>query len=389
MKAKRELSRSSCFTIMLLLSIAVIVSGCATSKPITKEEDQYKPYVIDVDKFDPMVFFERMKEERAAREESKITNCYRIGAGDIRFVFAAENDNGKETPPDYIPISGMKEKTYYVSKVAVLDGDDIDMLCIEKNSYKGNEQSLIKLYFKEESWNKVHDVTESLINKKMAVVKHQTVISAPVVHEAIVESANLIGDFDKANMEWLVHDFTQINLQTLDSRKEAYTRWLERRIENYPDDIQSVTSLAHLYAEKKPDCLKSTAIFERVMVLNPERNIHPFLHLVDMCYREAGNYRRAITFYSELLGESKAEPQDRIYVRMALAIAYAESGDTQQALQELSLSLADTQALSLQYPWLETSPSKDIIEKELAKRKEQMIKLIEEAMETVKAMKAK
>lgn len=355
---------------------------------MTKEE-QYKPYVVDVNKFDPVDLFERMKEESAARDKSRITNCYSIGNVDIRFVSAAESESDKEIPLAYDSISDIKGKAYYIARTTVLDRSDIEMLCIEKTSYRGNDQYLIDVLFKETSWDKVHDVTQDLINKKLAFIKAQTAISVPVVHEAIVDSARLSGDFDKTNMDWLVHDLSTTDHSPTDIRGKAHAEWLEKRIQKYPDDMQSLTRLAQLYAEKKPDCNKSTAIFEKIMSLDPERNVYPYLQLVDFCYREKGDYKRAITVYGSLLREKNMEPQDTIYLRMALAIAYAESGETQSALQELTQALADTQTLSIQYPWLENSPSKEIIEKEVTTRKAQMIKLIEAAMDKVKSLESK
>ncbi len=40
------------------------------------------------------------------------------------------------------------------------------------------------MQFKKEAWDKVDNVTESLIKKRLAFVKDGTVISVPVVQEA-------------------------------------------------------------------------------------------------------------------------------------------------------------------------------------------------------------
>ena len=134
---------------LLVLSPALMVCGCATSNKMTTEEEHYEPYVIDVDKFDPVDLFERMKEESAARDKSKITTCYSIGNVDIRFVPAAKDDSEKETPLVYDSITDMKGQTYYIERTTAIDSSDIEALCIEKTSYKGNDQYLINVTFQE------------------------------------------------------------------------------------------------------------------------------------------------------------------------------------------------------------------------------------------------
>ena len=249
------------------------------------------------------------------------------------------------------------------------------------------------LLFKKESWDIVHELTQDLadkkvddVSKRLAFIKGQTVVSAPPVAAAIVESATLSGDFDKTNMEWFVNGLTPTNLSSADSRHEAYAAWLEMRVQNYPDDLQSLSDLARLYAANKPNCTRSAATYEKIIMLDPSQYIGIYLYLLRACYKDAANYDKAISFYNAVLHEKKIEPSDEVYLRMALAEAYAINGITEKALNELSQALASVKSLTLpNYPWLEMSPNKDKWERELDNKRNQIIKLIEAATEQIKS----
>jgi tetratricopeptide (TPR) repeat protein len=376
---------------LLFIVLSAILSGCATSNHMTKKEEQYNPDVIDVDKFDPVDFFERMKVESEAREKSKITTCYLIGNVDIRFASAVESDKDKEPLLAYDFITNMKGRPYYISKTTALDSNDIEVLCVEKTSYRGNDQYSINLLFKKESWDKVNDVTRSLVKKKLAFIKEQTVISAPIVQEPLLDYAYVTGDLSRSDIDWFIQGLTPTTLPTNDNRDKALTEWLESRVQNYPDDSQSLTRLAGRYSEKKEkDCKKTGAIYEKVIRLDPVQYIEPFLELLHSCYVETGNYEKAITFYRSLINEEKIEPHVEVFLRMVLADAYANKGNTHKALEELEQALAEAKSLSLPYyPWLEKSPHKDQIERQLNNSKAKMIKSIEAVIEKVKSQEIK
>gem|GEM_PF-5746655 len=335
----------------VFIALSAILSGCANSKHMIKEEEQYKPYVIDVDKFDPVDFFERMKVESEAREKSKITTCYLIGNVDIRLVLAAESDKEKVPLLAYDSVTDMKGQPYHISKITALDRNDIERLCVEKTSYRGNDEYSINLLLKKESWDKVHEVTQSLVRKRLAFIKEQTVISAPVVQEPLVYYANVTGDLSRSDIDWFVQGLTPTNLTTDDSREKAITDWMERWVQNHPDDSQWLILLAWRYYERKEkDCKKTTKVYEKAIRYDPSRSIDPFLQLLHACYTTSSSHDEAIRVYNEILAEKKMEPWEEVYIRMALADAFDNKGDRQQLLQELGKALSTAKSMSVSYP---------------------------------------
>ena len=383
-----SLSIPSRVLLLVTIAILILINGCSTAKQITKEEEHYQPTVIDVNNFDPVDFFERAKNEMEARKQTKITKYYRVGRADIRFVQAVENAKNFEPPLIYDSITDIKGRTYFISKATLLDGKDIELLSVEKSSYKGKDQHIISLFFRKEAWDKVHNVTESLIKRNLAFIKDLSIISAPVVHEAVTASVNIGGDFNKEDIDRLIQGLIPTDWPSYDNWETTYTEWLERRFQKYPNE--SPTQLAWRYFEKKEtDCKKTIGVYEKIIQNDPSRSVDPFLQLLNKCYVETGNYDKALLFYNTMVENKRLEPYEEVYIRMALSDVYARKNDSQKALQELQGALGAANSLPLSYEWLDNSANKDEIKKQLLESKTKLIKLIETEIEKVKSQKIK
>jgi len=372
-------------TSLLFIIVLVVLTGCATSNHITKESQKYKPYVIDINNFDPYDFFGRSRDEIEARKQSTTREFYLPGNIDIRLSLVAESDKEIEESSDVEAIKDFEGKQYFVAKKAELDLNDIETVYIEKSTYRGNEQYSIGLLFKKESWDKFYDATERLRGKRLALIKDKELLSAPVIHEAVIGSAVVDGNFTNADIERIIVGLMPTAPYPENERADLYIDWLENRVAAHIDDSQALTQLAWRYSEKKEqDCEKMTAIYEKVVRLDPNRYLEPFLRLLRTCFKEADTDVEAIAFYNGLLAENKAEELEQATIRMDLAQIYVKTGNLQKALDELERALTITKALHVSYPWLEKSACKGEIQNLLNFSKAQMIMLIEAAMERIK-----
>jgi hypothetical protein len=383
MKTKIELKSSLFVAIhyLLYLSLAVIVGGCAPSKYIAKEEEQYTPEVIDVDNFDPADFFERATNELEARKKTRVITCYLIGNANVRFVQAADSEQDMEVPLAYDSVSDIKGRQRYITRITAIDRDDVELLYIERSSYKGKVRYVVGFLFQRASWDKVHAITEGLQGKKLALIRDNKVIATSIVDNPLFDGAQVPGDFTKLDIEWITGGLPQITAPDEESRKEAHTSWLEKRVGQYSADTHSLTDLAwDYYSRKESACEKAGPIYEKVIRLDPERYVIPFLQSLSSCYKRRGNYEQAITFLNQLLVERKTANLEQVYISMALAEAYSDTGKTQKAFDELKSALSASKSLSLSYPWLNKSGRKDEIENQFNNNKAQMIETLEEAM---------
>ena len=91
----------------------------------------------------------------------------------------------KENQSDYEWMETSKKDRLLISKKAVIDSNDIYDIHIEKTVYNGNEQYTITLHFRPESYDKILEVTGHLIEKRVAIVRGNAILSAPVVKDVI------------------------------------------------------------------------------------------------------------------------------------------------------------------------------------------------------------
>jgi hypothetical protein len=375
------MTRSKVMQLMLIIVSLVNLISCTTSNQIAQKNER-----IDTTPFDPIKLIERINED-VARDKTRIRNCYDGANADLSFSTVADENKGKQFYLEYDSVLDRNGQTYHISKRSVIDRSDIDAVCIDKTSYKGNDQYSIIVLFKESSWDKVYDVTHNLINKRIACLMSRIVISAPVVHQAIAQAAQLAVLNKAADIDWFIQGLIPTNKQSMESRDKAYAGWLEKRVQNHHDDRKSLENLAQVYAKIKMDCKKTLIIYESVIELDPSVNFSYYFPMLNSCYNNSGDFDRAIKFYSSLINEKSIEPLTEVYLRGALASAYDGKGDTQKTLQELSLALAATKALPTSYPWLNNSSSKEKIEKKLQDNKMRMVKLLESAIENIKSQK--
>ncbi len=377
--------RSGLVSFMLFISISLSLAGWAYSKDKADNSEGRQPHVIDINKFDPFDLFQHMIEEGAARDKTRVRTCYSGANIDFSFASVADDNNVNQALSGYDTVSDRSGRTYRISTSRLLDKGDIDMVCVDKTSYNGNEQYSIILVFKETSWDKVYAVTQNLIKKRLACLKSQTVLSVSVVYQALARAAQIAVLNKAADIDWFIQGLILTNYPE-GSREQAYTKWLESRVQNYPDDLESLENLARQYHKTKPDCKKSLTIYEKVIKFNPNFSYFSYYFpVLNSCYIDSGDFDRAIKFYNSLIGEKGTEPMTAVYLRLGLASAYDCKREKQKTLQQLSLAVNATKAVPTSYPWLKDNPNGEAIEKKLQDQKTQMIKLLETEIEKIKS----
>lgn len=378
------MKRSCIVYFMLLLSLSLTPAGRAYSSEKTDNCKGQQPSSIDVNEFDTFDFFQGMIEEDAARDKTRIRNCYNGPNMDFSFASVAES-NENQPLAKYDTVTDRSGQTYHISKTRLLDKRDIDIVCVDKTSYKGNDQYSIIVFFKESSWDKVYAATGSVIKKRVALLKSGKLLSAPVMYQALTKVAQIAMLDSAADANWYVQGLIPASYSE-DGREKAFIKWLEKRVQNYPNDSESLDNLAGLYSKTKSDCDKSLAVYERVINLNPSANYFsyyfPFLY---SCYQNSKDFERAIKFHKSLIGAQGVEPLTEVYLRIGLASAYESKQDRQMALQELLHALDATKAVPTSYPWLKDNPSMTAIEIKLQDQKAEMIKRLEAEIEKMKS----
>ena len=378
------MTRSCLVYFMLFMSLFLTPASRAYSAEKTDNGKGQQPSAIDINKFDAFDLFQHMIEEGAARDKTRIRNCY--NGPNINFSFASVAENNENQPlSKYDTATDRSGQTYHISKTRLLDKSDIDIVCVDKTSYNSNDQYSIIVFFKESSWDKVYAATGSVIKKRVALFKSGTLVSAPVMYQALTQAAQIAMLNSEADANWYIQGLIPASFSE-DRREKAFIKWLERRVQNYPNDSESLDNLARLYSKTKSDCNKSLAVYEHVINLNPSVNYFsyyfPFLY---SCYQDSNDFERAIKFYNSLIGAQGIEPMTEVYLRIGLASAYESKRDRQMALQELLHALDATKAVPTSYPWLKDNPSMTAVEKKLQDQKTQMIKRLEAEIEKIRS----
>jgi preprotein translocase subunit SecD len=102
-----------------------------------------------------------------------------------------------------LPLAENTTETLILEKKPLLDSSDVKSVYpfMREQLVNGVKQTIwvITVKFTTAGTQKVAQVTESLVGKKLAVVVHGKVLSAPYVHEAITGgSAEISGNFSEA-----------------------------------------------------------------------------------------------------------------------------------------------------------------------------------------------
>jgi hypothetical protein len=367
----------------ILVSLSLILVGCGVSNPPVKEADYRNAYVADVKLFDDLYDIFSGKYEEIGKQSVQ-RSYYLVGNEDVRFVSVADSDEEKGNVLAYVSVTDIRGQPYTVSKVAMVDSHDIEVIYIEKSSYKDKEWPIIVLLFKQDSWDRVHDATERLRGRRLALMKNEKVLSAPVIMEPVVEAAAVSGKLERSDIQWFVQGLTPTEPPSETARKEGLVVWLERRVEKYPNERSSVLRLAERYTkEGKLVCNKASSIYERAIQLDPARSSAYFLPFLHSCFKESANYDGAITFYNDLIDQRKTPHWVEVYIRVALAEAYFQKGSIEQAVHELEEAVAVVKSFTPQFPEgskhkgeIESAKMKAVqsIEREISRMKSQGLK---------------
>jgi tetratricopeptide (TPR) repeat protein len=361
------------------VSLPSILLGCGVSSHPAKEADHRNAYVADVKLFDDLYNLFSGKHEEVSKQ-SEERRYYLVGNENVRLVSIADSEEHTRDVLAYVSVTDIRGQPYTVSRAAMVDPRDIEALYVEKSLYKGNEQYIIVLLFKQDSWDRVHHATERLRGRRLALIKNEKVLSAPVVMEPVVEAAGVSGKFEKSDIQWFVQGLTPTEPPSVAAREKDLVDWLERRVEKYPNETSSIVRLAKCYTKiGKSVCKKASGIYERAIQLDPARSIAYFLPFLHSCFEESGNYDRAITFYNELIDQRKKPPLEEVYIRGALAEAYFQKGSIEQAVHELEEAVSVVKSFTPQFP----EGSKHKAEIESAKAK--MVQSIEREISRMKS----
>lgn len=387
-RAWRFLSLFKVLLFLISISLSAIVLSCSTPNPIAKEPGRSGPYQANARLFDNLYDLITGMAEEVKKQPAERT-YYFIGNEDIRLASVAD-DESKEAPLAYASMADMKGQAYVVSRVSGLDPHDIEVVYIEKSSYRLNdpqhEQYIIGFLFKQDSWDRVHETTTKLQGKRLALLKGETVLSVAKVIEPLTWEAAITGSFKKEDIEWFTQGLTLTDPPPAKKRGLASLDWLEKQVDKYPDDTSSIMELARRFSEnKESDCKKASVIYERVIQLDPSGAGPYYLPFLHSCFKESGTFDKAITFYNKLVVLKKTSPQAELSIRMALAEAYSQTGDTHKALNELEQSLSVAEALPVSFPWLEESTHKGEIEKQLNDGKIKIVQAIKAAITKMKS----
>ncbi len=363
----------------ILVSLFPILLGCGVLNHPAKGADHPNVYVADGKLFDDLYDLFSGKHKEISKQSVEKT-YYLVGNENVRLVSVADNDQDRGDNLAYVSVTDIKAQPYIVSKAAVVDPHDIEALYVEKSSYKGNEQYMIVLLFKRDSWNRVHDATEKLRGGRLALIKNEKVLSTPLVMEPTVEAAAVSGKFEKSDIQWFVQGLTPTEPPPEAAREKDLVDWLEWRVEKYPSERSSILRLAERYTKKgKSVCKKASGIYERAIQFDPARSGAYFLPFLHSCFEESGNYDGAIAFYNELIDQGKTPPLVEVYIRAALAEAHFQKGSIEQAIHELEEAVSVVKSFAPQFP----EGSKYGAEIETAKTR--MIQFIESEISRMKS----
>jgi len=131
---------------------------------------------------------------------------YLLGKENLEFRLSVDNDKELNEATDWEEMVDIKNNHFFVSKKVELGAADIEGIFIKKSRWGGDNYE-ITVHFKKESWNKVRDVTTRLIGKRLGLVRHNKLLNAPVVQDAVEREATISGDVSISEIEWFLNGF--------------------------------------------------------------------------------------------------------------------------------------------------------------------------------------
>ena len=134
---------------------------------------------------------------------------YHLGKEKLEFRLAVVNIKEAKGKNNWEKLTNLENKRFFVSRKVEIDSDDVDGVFVEKKMHAGYEIWHILIYFKKESWNKVRDITNRNIGRRLGVVKRGKLFIVPVIFEALDTQLDIAGTIDSSIVEWFVAGFTR------------------------------------------------------------------------------------------------------------------------------------------------------------------------------------
>ncbi len=341
----------------------------------------YAIQAIDINNPDPNLW-ENIQDELRERDSSRQTIGYFTPGKEALEFRAVSELTDKEHQSDFEWMETSKKERLLVSLKALIDSNDIYGILIEKTAYNGNEQYTITFQFKPESYDKIREVTGHLLNQRLAIVKGSTILTAPVVQEALTSGATIPTDFDFIDKfkEGLV-PIDQVSIETWNKRT---IEWLAEKIKKNPNDTEMILWLAREYNKNNPkDCEKTVSLFEKNMLANPA--LIMYARAAHECYRFLKQYERALNFYKITLSAVK-DKADEMDIRTMIIEIYGLKGDMQGMINEAEQNLQIMKEIPLpSFDSIPEGPGKERFIKEMRMKQEQAIKGMEDSIQKIKS----
>ncbi|RPI80009.1 MAG: hypothetical protein EHM45_00580 [Desulfobacteraceae bacterium] len=327
----------------------LIFGGCQSTSPIVQHSNKVGPQAADADSFDLDKFFKIA--ESSNKPDSSPETYYQMGNERLEFRIVSDLPAKAEPSEGFEILEDLQGNKYLVSKKIEFDHNDIAATTTGIESSGNTVRHLLSFHFKPECWDKVYDITSGLINKQLGIVRKNKVLSAPILMDAIFESAFVTSNFTESDMEWITSGFIKSELQIPQEDQTTMIAWLENRLLKNPNDENILSSLAWKYFENNTDdCKKTANLFKKMLLKEP--NLTPFLMKLRKCYQASKNYNEAIHTYQTLLTHHKYDALDESIVHTFVAEAHYKKGNKKEALKELNTALSLVESFS--FPFLKT-----------------------------------
>ena len=265
---------------------------------------------------------------------------YRLGKEQLEFRLAVEDSEDAPEKNEWEELTDLENKRFFVSKKVKIDPADVDGVLVEKLPVDDVAYAII-IYFKKESWNKVRDITNGNIKKRLGIVRRGKLFMAPVLCEAVDTKASIAGpNIDASTVEWFVKGFTREEEPSeekanREKEREKFTDELVKKIEKNPDDVDTQKQLADRYIFGNPkDYRKAADLYEKIISKQPSRT--DILFDLARCYTSLKEYEKAIKALERIIAIS---PSEELTTRLQLAKVYERWGQYDSAINELERSL--------------------------------------------------
>jgi hypothetical protein len=162
---------------------------------------------------------------------------------------------------------------HLVADMPVIDSGDVQAVAFRKSMEfmpqgmkEGDEYDLL-IYFKRNSWDKIYDVTSSLIKKKIAVFINGKLFSVPTIFEAL-NYVGAITPFTEDDKTALIKGMKKDAEFDMSNILNEHLQWLKERADKHPD----VSNLIRLYLayrnDQTLDCEKAKALEDRILQMD-------------------------------------------------------------------------------------------------------------------------